>query len=214
MLWNLAEFLLNNSLQDVIEFGLHFFDCRWDQMPKLVVKFRSSVNFFSYTGKIDEVLWIWLWTVRCWNGTFVVDFLVVICSFVGKFCCFGKLFVEVGLISTAKNVDEWAGFFELLQRDLAVSFSQIHSFASIWRSLVLICKQVEVSLRIEVLGVVSENISKLSRLVGSKLLIHLIAFEGLLEINWYLSSDLCKDLWSHACIACFLEEEILSLSEA
>ena len=210
----LGELGLDFGLQYVLELILHTSDRRWNQVSEFLIKIWGLVQFFSHTNKVDEVLWVCLGTFRRVKVAFVVDLLVVVFCFGMKFCGFLDFLIKVGLIGATENIYEGTSLFEFLQCKLAISCSQIHAFSRLTSGIILGNGHVQVGLGQEVLGVVSEDIGELAILIGSELLIHLIAFKRLLEVHGYLGSNLCEDLRSHACITGLFEEEVLGLSEA
>lgn len=60
---------------------------------------------------------------------------------------------------------------------------------------------------------VAEYVGELTLLVAPELLVNLIGFERLLEVDCSLCCKSGKDLWGHTCITGLLKEEVLSLSE-
>ena len=66
----------------------------------------------------------------------------------------------------------------------------------------------------KVFGVIGENIGELTILEIAQVIIGLVLFVSLLEVDGDLSSNLGENICVHTSVTCLLEEEILSLSEA
>lgn len=129
ILGDLAEFLLDESLKNLLQFLLHSPDGWWNKMPKLVVKVGCLVQLFCHACEVHEILWIRFWQLVSRDCTLVVDFLVFIGCFGGDCRRFLNFFVEVGLVSASKDIDEWLRLVKLLDAQFSIAFCQVHTFS-------------------------------------------------------------------------------------
>ena len=213
LLSSLSELLLKNSGKLLLKLILKGAYLRRYEVAKFVFDGGSGVDLISLSLKIDEVLRIWLWELGGWDLRLIVDRLVLLDRLGKKSLSSIHLGIEVSLVRSTTSFSKWLGLSVLLDSQGQIGNGHIHATTLITSLVILRLTKLPPALGIKVFGVIGENISELPILEIAQVIIGLVLFVSLLEVDGDLSSNFGENICVHTSVTCLLEEEILSLSE-